>query len=97
MKTFKEIRADYGTPESVKSMKKNTPGQNEGMSPAEKKAHAAAIAAFKKKGGKIKKLKPGYAQGWTGKDDLGSGQKGMLDKGDTKGFNNKKKFVRSMK
>ena len=29
MKTFFEVRADYGTPESVKILKKETPGQNE--------------------------------------------------------------------
>jgi len=68
----------------------------EAMSPKEKAAHAKAIADFKKKGGKVKKLKPGYAQGWTGKDDLGSGQKGMLDKSDTKGFGTSKK-IGSMK
>ena len=28
MKTFYEVRADYGTPESVKILKKETPGQN---------------------------------------------------------------------
>jgi len=29
MKTFKEYQMDYGTPESVKYMKKVTPGQTE--------------------------------------------------------------------
>ena len=65
------------------------------MSDAEKKAHADAIAAFKAKGGKVKKLKPGYAQGYHGKPDPAAGMKGMMDKGDTK-FMPKKK-VRSMK
>jgi len=67
----------------------------EGMSDAEKKAHADAIAAFKAKGGKVKKLQPGYAQGYHGKADPAAGMKGMMDKGDTK-FMPKKK-VRSMK
>ena len=70
--------------------------KKEAMSDAEKKAHDAAIAAFKAKGGKVKKLKPGYAQGWTGKDDLGTGMKGMMSKDDTKGFGTKKK-IGSMK
>ena len=70
--------------------------KKEAMSDAEKKAHDASIAAFKAKGGKVKKLKPGYAQGWTGKDDLGTGMKGMMSKDDTKGFGTKKK-IGSMK
>jgi hypothetical protein len=73
-------------------LKRQNEDIEEGMSPKEKAAHAKAMADFKKKGGKIKKLKPGYAQGWTGKDDLGSGQKGMLSKGDTKDFGTKKKM-----
>lgn len=68
----------------------------EAMSPKEKAAHDKAIADFKKKGGKVKKLKPGYAQGWTGKDDLGTGQKGMLNKSDTSKFGTKKR-VKSMR
>jgi hypothetical protein len=70
--------------------------KNEAMSDAEKKAHDAAIAAFKAKGGKVKKLKPGYAQGWHGKSDLGTGMKGMMDKGDTRSIGTRKK-VGSMK
>lgn len=70
--------------------------KKEAMSDAEKKAHADAIAAFKAKGGKVKKLPTGYAQGWHGKSDPGAGMKGMMDKGDTKQFGTKKK-VRSMK
>jgi len=70
--------------------------KKEAMSDAEKKAHADAIAAFKAKGGKIKKLPTGYAQGWHGKADPGTGMKGMMDKGDTKQFGTKKK-VGSMK
>ena len=69
--------------------------KKEAMSPADKAAHDKAIAAFKAKGGKIKKLKPGYAQGYHGKDDPGSGMRGMLDKGDSKAFGTRKK-VKSM-
>ena len=70
--------------------------KNEAMSDAEKKAHDAAIAAFKAKGGKIKKLKPGYAQGYHGKSDPAAGMKGMMDKGDTRAIGTRKK-VGSMK
>ena len=69
--------------------------KKEAMSDAEKKAHDAAIAAFKMKGGKIKKLPPGYADGYHGKADPGAGIKGMISKDDTK-FMSKKK-VGSMK
>ena len=145
MKSFKEYKYDYGSPESVKLMKKVTPGQKEAinwakagtkarvmhpitrvakkvdkkdvrkyvdagwlhmaqkknritkeaMTPAQKAEHDKAIAAFKAKGGKIKKLKPGYAQGYHGKDDPGSGMRGMLDKGDSKAFGTRKK-IKSM-
>tara|TARA_Y200000002_G_scaffold109316_1_gene89570 strand:+ start:407 stop:1285 length:879 start_codon:yes stop_codon:yes gene_type:complete len=70
--------------------------KKEAMSDSEKKAHDAAIAAFKMKGGKVKKLPPGYADGYHGKADPGAGIKGMISKADTKDFGTKKK-VRSMK
>jgi hypothetical protein len=70
--------------------------KKEAMTDAEKKAHADAIAAFKAKGGKVKKLKPGYAQGYHGKADPGAGIKGMISKDDTSQFGTKKK-VGSMK
>jgi len=58
-------------------------------------AERKAIDDFIKKG-KMKKLKPGYAQGYHGKSDPAAGMKGMMDKGDTKAFGTKKK-VGSMK
>ena len=70
--------------------------KNEAMSDAEKAAHQKAIDAFKAKGGKIKKLKPGYAAGYHGKSDPGAGMKGMISPADTKQFGTKKK-VGSMK
>ena len=70
--------------------------KKEGMSDAEKAAHQKAIDAFKAKGGKIKKLKPGYAQGYHGKADPAAGMKGMMDKGDTRSIGTRKK-VGSMK
>ncbi len=65
--------------------------RQEAMSAADKAAHDKAIAAFKAKGGKVKKLKPGYAQGYHGKDDLGTGMHGMLDRGDSKAIGTRKK------
>ena len=77
-------------------LKRQNEDIEEAMSAKEKAAHDKAIADFKKRGGKVKKLKPGYAQGWTGKDDLGTGQKGMLSKSDTSKFGTKKR-VKSMR
>tara|TARA_Y100001935_G_C17134098_1_gene422091 strand:+ start:33 stop:710 length:678 start_codon:yes stop_codon:yes gene_type:complete len=70
--------------------------KKEAMSDAEKAAHQKAIDAFKAKGGKVKKLKPGYAAGYHGKADPGAGMKGMISPADTKQFGTKKK-VGSMK
>ena len=81
---------------NVSGLRNNENVKTEAMSDAEKKAHDAAIAAFKAKGGKVKKLKPGYAQGYHGKADPAAGMKGMMDKGDTKAFGTKKK-IGSMK
>jgi len=70
--------------------------KKEAMTDAEKAAHQKAIDAFKAKGGKIKKLAPGYAQGYHGKADPAAGMKGMMDKGDTRAIGTRKK-VGSMK
>jgi len=51
---------------------------------------AKAMAAFKKRGGKIKKVAPGKAAGYHGKDDPGKGVHGMMDRPDTKGMPRKK-------
>ena len=87
----KAVRRVVGIDRAARRLQKN-----EAMSDAEKKAHDAAIAAFKAKGGKIKKLKPGYAQGYHGKADPGAGMKGMISPADTKQFGTKKK-IGSMK
>ena len=76
-------------------MQKEEVELDEAMTPAQKDAHAKAIAAFKARGGKIKKLPPGKAAGYHGKDDPGSGVHGMLNKPDTGKFGTKKK-VKSM-
>ena len=60
-----------------------------------KRENSDAVKAFLAKGGKIKKLPPGRAQGAHGKDDPGKGMAGMLDRGDTKKFGTRKK-VRSL-
>lgn len=77
-------------------LRKQNEDIEEAMSPKEKAAHDKAIADFKKKGGKIKKLKPGKAQGYHGKDDPGDNVAGMLDRGDSSKFKRGKK-VRSMR
>ena len=77
-------------------LRKQNEDIEEAMSSKEKAAHDKAIADFKKKGGKIKKLKPGKAQGYHGKDDPGDNVAGMLDKGDSSKFKRGKK-VRSMR
>ena len=82
----------YSTGERIKKK----PVKKEGMTDAEKAAHQKAIDAFKAKGGKIKKLAPGYAQGYHGKADPAAGMKGMMDKGDTSAIGTRKK-VGSMK
>ena len=82
----------YSTGERIKKK----PVKKEGMTDAEKAAHQKAIDAFKAKGGKIKKLKPGYAQGYHGRSDPAAGMKGMMDKGDTRSIGTRKK-VGSMK
>ena len=81
-------------PDSLKSIKVITPKtkKNEATtSDAERKA----IDDFIKKG-KMKKLKPGFAQGYHGKADPGAGMKGMISPADTKQFGTKKK-IGSMK
>ena len=83
-------------PQVMAVLKRQNEDVEEAMSPKEKAAHDKAIADFKKKGGKIKKLKPGYAAGYHGKSDPGAGIKGMISKDDTSQFGTKKK-VGSMK
>jgi len=50
-----------------------------------------AVKDFLAKGGKIKKLAPGKAAGYHGKDDPGKGMAGMVDKDDTKAIGTRKK------
>ena len=80
--------------QAMKMMKEDVE-LDEAMSPAQKAAHDKAVAAFKARGGKIKKLPPGRAQGSHGRDDPGDGVHGMLSKPDTHKFGTRKK-VKSM-
>ena len=99
MKSFDQIRAEINEAVSpaqqaaiaIAKKEKGEKPKEEGkkMDPA---AMAKAMAAFKKKGGKIKKVAPGKASGYHGKDDPGDGVQGMMDRGDTKGMPRKKKI-----
>ena len=81
------------TGEKVQSMTYKGPVSS---MPRTRREDSDAVKAFLAKGGKIKKLPPGKAAGYHGKDDPGKGMHGMMDKPDTKGFK-KNKFVGSMK
>ena len=59
------------------------------------KEDSDAVKAFLAKGGKIKKLPPGKAAGYHGKDDPGKDVKGVMAKPDTDRFSTRKK-VKSM-
>jgi hypothetical protein len=91
-------KSDQETIQRAKDLKKKPPVtagmeyEGKGMDSA---AMKRAMDAFKKRGGKIKKVAPGKAAGYHGKDDPGADIQGMMDRGDTKGFNRKKK-VKSM-
>ena len=56
-------------------------------------AMAKAMADFKKRGGKIKKVAPGKAQGYHGKEDPGTDTHGMLSRGDTSRVGTRKKVT----
>ena len=67
-----------------------------GRDPAmEAKEMSPAVKAFLAKGGKIKKLPPGKAAGYHGKDDPGKDVKGVMDRPDTDRFSTRRK-VKSM-
>lgn len=62
----------------------------------EGRAESDAVKAFLAKGGKIKRLPPGKAAGYHGKDDPGKDVGGILNKRDSSKFKRGKK-VRSMR
>jgi len=103
MKTFKELREaleGYVSAAQRKAVWASRADGGEGH-PDNKKAKKEdaatdkAVKDFLAKGGKIKKLAPGKAAGYHGKDDPGKGMAGMMDKGDTKQIGTRKK-VKSM-
>lgn len=65
------------------------------MVPVQREDTSDAVKAFLAKGGKIKKLAPGKAQGYHGKDDPGADVHGLISKPDTKDMGTRKK-VKSM-
>lgn len=71
--------------------KKQEDTYQEAMNAKNKADVDRAMAAFKKRGGKIKKLAPGKAAGYHGKDDPGKDMHGMMDRPDTKRFGTRKK------
>lgn len=99
MKSFDDIRAELNEAKNpaqqaaiaIAKKEKGEEPKEEGKK-MDSAAMAKAMAAFKKKGGKVKKIAPGKAAGYHGKDDPGDGVQGMMDRGDTKGFNRKKKI-----
>lgn len=95
LKSPRDKKYRYQKPLSTyKQAKKSGEIRKEGK--AEDRAELnKAMAAFLAKGGKIKRLPPGKAQGWHGKDDLGVDTHGMIGKQDTKSMRTRKK-VRSM-
>ena len=91
MKTMDKINKGLAQHPAVsKELKK----QNEDKA-ASRDSLQKAIDVFKKRGGKIKKVAPGKAAGYHGKDDPGSEVHGMMDRGDTKAVGTRKK-VKSM-
>jgi len=103
MKTFKELREALEGYVSAAQRKavwasRADGGKGHPDNKKAKKEDAAtdkAVKDFLAKGGKIKKLAPGKAAGYHGKDDPGKGMAGMMDKGDTKAIGTRKK-VKSM-
>lgn len=93
MKKFKEIREGYASAAQRKAVWAARNDEKEAKK--ETKEDSDAVKAFLAKGGKIKKLAPGKAAGYHGKDDPGKDVAGIMDKPDTKQIGTRKK-VKSM-
>lgn len=91
MKNFKDLREGYASAAQRKAVWAARNDEKE----KNKKEDSDAVKAFLAKGGKIKKLPPGKAQGYHGKDDPGKDVRGVMDKPDTKAIGTRKK-VKSM-
>lgn len=105
------LKVSDGMSAWIKDFKKSDAPQFKGKSPEERREMAIAaylsakdggqqensdaVKAFLAKGGKIKRLPPGKAQGYHGKDDPAKGVRGILNRPDSKRMGTRKK-VRSM-
>ena len=78
MKKFKEIREGYASAAQRKAVWAARNDEKEAKK--ETKEDSDAVKAFLAKGGKIKKLAPGKAAGYHGKDDPGQDVAGIMDK-----------------
>ena len=95
MKTFDQIREGYASAAQRKAIWANKADGGKGHPDNKKEDSSDAVKAFLAKGGKIKKLPPGKAQGYHGKDDPGKDVAGIMDRPDTKQIGTRKK-VKSM-
>lgn len=97
MKSFNDLREGYVSHAQRKavwaSKKDGGKGHPDNKNKKEDTSHSDAVKAFLAKGGKIKKLPPGRAQGWHGKADPGNRVKGMLDKPDSSKMKNRGKHL----
>jgi len=94
MKKFNEIREGYVSHAQRKAVHAAKADGGKGHPDNKKEdADSDAVKAFLAKGGKIKKLPPGKAQGWHGKADPGNRVKGMLDKPDSSKMKNRGKHL----
>ena len=97
MKKLNEIREGYVSHAQRKAVwatkRDGGKGHPDNKNKKEDSSHSDAVKAFLAKGGKIKKLPPGKAQGWHGKADPGNRVKGMLDKPDSSKMKNRGKHL----
>ena len=98
MKSFDELREGYVSMAQQRAVWATRKDGGKGHPDNKKKskkedADSDAVKAFLAKGGKIKKLPPGKAQGYHGKSDPGAGIKGMLDKPDSSKMKNRGKHL----
>lgn len=97
MKKLNEIREGYVSHAQRKAVwatkRDGGKGHPDNKNKKEDSSHSDAVKAFLAKGGKIKKLPPGKAQGWHGKSDPGNRVKGMLDKPDSSKMKNRGKHL----
>lgn len=100
MKTFWEIRESVNEKRVAEGKVECPQCEGKGCDHCEGKGYhmenSDAVKAFLAKGGKIKRLPPGKAAGYHGKEDPGHNVHGVMNKSDTGKFKRGKK-VRSMR